>query len=168
MTDFKRKALHIAAVVICLFSIAVQALLIAYYWWNFDPRTSCDRLPYWGEWITCLHGRSHIHIVVVEMAISSWLIGGIAMLLGRFLPPYISIFVPGAVTAALTSFAISYWHETVMPYAYFGTPTFWYVFEFIIEIGTVGIQVLGPVAGAWLLGLCARARRRSLKVSTAA
>jgi hypothetical protein len=166
VTDSKRKVLRTTAATIVLISIAVQACLIAYYWWDFDPRTSCDRLPHWGEWITCMHGISHLHIVIAEMAIGSWLVAGIAMLLGRFLPPYISIVVPGAVTAALTSYAMYNWHETVMPYADFGTPTFWSVFRFTIEIGVVGIQVLGPVAGAWLLGLNARARRRSL--STAA
>ena len=165
VTDSKRKVLRAAAATIVLLSIAVQASLIAYYWWNFDPRTSCDRLPHWGEWITCMHGISHLHIVIAEIAISSWLVGGIAMLLGRFLPPYISILVPGAVTTPLISYATSYWHETVMPYADFGTPTFWSIFRFTIEIGAAGIQVLGPVAGAWLLGLSA-ARRRSLLTAT--
>jgi hypothetical protein len=112
-----------------------------------------------------MHGISHLHIVIAEIAISSWLVGGIAMLLGRFLPPYISILVPGAVTTPLISYATSYWHETVMPYADFGTPTFWSIFRFTIEIGAAGIQVLGPVAGAWLLGLSA-ARRRSLLTAT--
>jgi hypothetical protein len=166
VTDSTRKVLHAAGATIVFSSIAVQAWLLAFYWWNFDPRTSCDRLPYWGEWITCLQGISHLHIVITEMAISSWLVAGIAMLPGRFLPPYISILGPGAIGAALISYAMSYWHETVTPYADFDTPTFWSVFRFAIEIGAVGIQVLAPVAGAWLLGLSARVRRRSLLTAT--
>src|SRR5262245_9495227 len=95
----KRKLLRIGGRAVVLVSVAVQILFVTGAWWHFDPRLTCDRLPYWGEWLTCMHGMSHLHIVVAEFAIGTWLLAGLALLLGRYLPPYISIVVPGCVAA---------------------------------------------------------------------
>jgi hypothetical protein len=168
VSNAKRKALGVLAVTIVLASIAVQVSLIAYFWWTFDARTSCDRLARWDEWIACLHGRSHLHIGLAEMAVVSWMVGGIAWLLGRFVSPYISVIAPGAGAAAFILFAINYWGETVAPYALFGEPIFMDILKFAIEIGLIGILLLGPMVGSWLSGLHARARQRSLWPSTAA
>jgi hypothetical protein len=59
VSDNKGKALHVAARGLVLASIAAQMWGIASTWWTSDPRVSCDRLLYWGEWIDCLHGKSH-------------------------------------------------------------------------------------------------------------
>jgi hypothetical protein len=160
VTVARCKALRILAGAILLISVATQIVLIVYYWWNFDPRVSCDRLSGWGEWIVCLHGISHLHILAAEQAVGSWLVAGIAMLLGRFLSPYISIVVPGGAAATFIWFMIDYWHDAVTPYAHFGVPTVWHVTVFTITISTLAAHLLGPVAGAWLWGLCARADRR--------
>jgi hypothetical protein len=165
LTDAKRKALRTAAVAIVIVSIVTQALLIAYYWWNFDPRVSCDRLPHWGEWIACLHGISHLYILTAEQAVGSWLIAGVAMLLGRFVPPYISAIVPGGIAVVFVWFLIDHWHETVTPYAHFGVPTVWHVTAFATVAAVIAVLLVAPVAGGWLLGLCARTSRRPLPSS---
>lgn len=167
MTDARRKMLRIAAVAIVLISVATQTLLIANSWWDFDPRLTCDRLPYWQEWIECLHGESHLYIQMAELAVGSWLIAGVATLLGRFLPPYISAIVPGCVAVGFIWFMNRYWHEAVTPYAPFGQPTLSNVFAFTIVCGALATYLVGPVAGAWLLGLYARTGRRPFRVSTA-
>jgi hypothetical protein len=132
-------------------------LLITLNWWQFDSRLSCDRLPYWGEWIECLHGTSHLYIPMAEIAVGSWFVGGAAMLLGRFLPRYISVIVPARVAIAFIGFIVGYWYTAITPYRPFGEPIPWDIFRFAIIAGVLAVYLMGPVAGAWLFGLSARA-----------
>src|SRR5947209_1401979 len=90
VTDGKGRVLRILGKIIVWISLVTQIVVIAIFWWQFDPRTSCDRLIYWGEWIKCMHGQSHIYVVFAEMAVSAWLAAGVGMLLARFLPVYAS------------------------------------------------------------------------------
>jgi hypothetical protein len=165
VTDAKRKALRLAARGLVLVSIATQLLIIANDWWDSDPRVSCDRLPYWNEWIACLHGKSHSYVPMAEFAVGIWIVAGIAMLLGRFLPPYISGIVPASVAVVLILLMIGHWDEAVIPYAPFGQPTLWDILRFTMTSGAFAAYLVGPVAGAWLLGVYARARHRPLRVS---
>ena len=167
MTDTKRNVLRVAARALLLISFAIQILFIAYYWWSFDTRLSCNRLQYWGEWIQCLHGESHLHIRLAEIAILSWPVSGLAWLLGRYLPPYISAIVPAGLIAAFVRYAIGQWHANVVPYAPFGETTFWDLLSFVTTYGLAAVYLLGPVVGTWLLGFATRVERRRLRVSTA-
>jgi hypothetical protein len=168
VTNAKRKPLRLTAGAVVVISVAIQTLLIALSWWDFDPRLSCDRLLYWGEWIECLHGTSHQYILTIEFAVSTWIVGGVAMLLGRFLPPYISVLPPAAAVVESILLMIDVWHTALMPYWPFGEPTLRDIFDFAIVAGALAVFLVGPVTGAWLFGLSARASRLLLKESRAA
>jgi hypothetical protein len=165
VTNAKRKPVRLMAGAAVFISVAIQAIVIALSWWEFDPRLSCDRLLYWGEWIECLHGTSHQYILIIEMAVGSWLVAGITMLLGRFLPWYISVILPAGATAVFILWMIGYWHTAVTPYRPFGEPTLGDFFYFAMVAGPVAVFLVGPITGAWLFGLSARARRLLLKAS---
>jgi hypothetical protein len=164
MTDGKRKWLRTAGRAILLVSIAVQIFIIAKEWWAFDPRQSCERLPYWGEWIACLHGHSHAYIRNAEAAVVVWLIAGIAMLLGLFLPPYISAVVPGLAIVVFVLSMIRYWHLAVLPLGPFGQPRSEDVVFFVSWLPVTAAFFVGPIVGAWLAALDARTGRTQLRV----
>jgi hypothetical protein len=86
MAGHAPSALRIAGITILAISIVLQVLGIAVLSLGFDPRTSCDRLSYWSEWIACMHGQSHLHVVAAEIAIFGWILGAVAGTLGRFRP----------------------------------------------------------------------------------
>jgi hypothetical protein len=115
-----------------------------------------------------LHGTSHQYVLTLELAVGSWIVGGVAMLLGRFVPPYISVLPPAASVMALIFFLVDFWHTVLMPYWPFGEPTLQDIFHFAIVAGPLAVFVVGPVTGAWLFGLSARARRLLLKEPRAA
>jgi hypothetical protein len=155
--------MRVAGITILVIAIVAQAFLIATSLLEFDPRTSCDRLSYWSEWIACMHGQSHSHVLLAEIAIFAWISGGVARILGRFSPPYVSAIVPAAMAMLTALFAVGHWHERVAPYADFGVPRLVDSFAFIRDVCVFVFLVAGPAFGAWLLGLHARARYRSLK-----
>jgi hypothetical protein len=165
MSGAKRSGLRIAAGAIALTSVATQVLLLVYYWWDFDLRLSCDRLLYWNEWIACLHGTSHLHVLTAEFAIAVWVVAGIGMTLGRFLPPYISILLPVSVAVVLILYLIGYWQQDFRPRA---EPILSVrdIFNFSVTAGALAVFLVGPVAGAWLWGLFSRRHRRLLRLST--
>jgi hypothetical protein len=158
--------LRIAGIAILIVSIVMQTLCLAVLLFDYDPRTSCDRLSYWSEWIPCMHGRSHLHIVVAEIVIFGWVLGGVASVLGRLAPPYISVIVPALTAALIGWFAIAHWSERVVPYANFGVPTLVDSLVFILDVCVFAFVVAGPTFGAWLVGLHSRAERRSFQAST--
>jgi hypothetical protein len=161
MNDAKRWKLRIAACALALTALVVQVPVIIALWWNFDPRLSCHRLLYWNEWITCLHGQSHLHILTTELAVAIWTIAGVGMALGRFLPWHISMLVPVGIAVALTWFLIDHWHQDFRPRTdpiLSGRD----IFNFSVLAGGLASFLVGPVAGAWLWGFCGRGRRRSL------
>lgn len=160
MKDGNYTAFRVVSWAILIVSLVIQGLFITYYWLDFDPRVSCERLMRWDEWISCMHGKSHLYIVSSEMAVGAWFAAGAAALVGRILPPYISITVPAGVAALCFWFLIRYWNESVAPHASFGVPSPKEVFVFAVATGLVAAYMAGPAAGAWLLGLRARARRR--------
>jgi hypothetical protein len=157
--------LRLTASAVVIISVAVQILFIAASWQEFDSRLSCDRLLYWGEWIECLHGTSHLYILAIELAVGSWLVAGTAMLLGRFLPRYISVFVPAGASAAFIYGAIEYWYVEVTPRIPFGEPTLRDIFGFAIAAGLFAVYLVGPVTGTWLFGTIRRAGELTLKES---
>jgi len=168
VTNAKCKPLRLTAGAVIVIAVAIQTLFIAFSWWDFDPRLSCDRLLYWGEWIECLHGTSHQYILTIEFAASSWIVGGIAMLLGLFLPRYISVLLPAGAAVASILVMIEMWDTQVTPYVPFGEPTPRDIFHFAIVAGSGAVFLVGPITGAWLFGLSARAGRLRLKESRVA
>jgi hypothetical protein len=152
----KRRTLRIAALVLVAVAAVLHITLIAYTLWNFDPNVSCDRLLYWSEWFDCMHGRSHAYVWTIELALSSWIIAGVAMLAGRRLPPYVSVLVPGSIAILIGWFLTDYWRKTVVPYAPFAQTTIWDAFGFMTMAALLVIFLAGPAAGTWLLGLCRR------------
>jgi hypothetical protein len=76
------------------------------------------------------------------------------------LPPYISIIAPGGATAYWLLVMIDDWHVNVAPYAAFGVPSLGSVSIFALAAVLLAAYVVAPAAGAWLLGLRARTRRR--------
>ncbi len=167
MADVGRTLLRAVASAIVVVAAVTQIVVIAYYWWDLGREVSCERLIYWGEWIECLHGYSHLYIQMTELALGSWLVAGLSMLLGRSVPAYISVVIPAALGFALFRFSISYWHQAVTPYRPFGGPTPWDILLFTMTIGVIAVFFVGPAIGGWLLGLNARIRRRSLRAPIA-
>jgi hypothetical protein len=151
---FKRP--RIAALVLLAVAAVLHIIVIAYTLWNFDPNVSCDRLLYWTEWLECMHGESHAYVWTTEIALSSWVIAGVAMLAGRRLRPYVSVLVPGSIVILIGWFLTDYWRETVVAYAPFGQTTIWNAFAFMGTAVQIVVFCAGPAAGAWLLGLCRR------------
>src|SRR5829696_10586788 len=97
-------------------SVATQLLTVAYYWWNFDPRLSCDRLPYWTEWLNCLHAPFHTDVIISEVAIGVLLIAGLTVLLGRYLPAYVSVLLPLICAIAAIWAVMKQWQEQIYFY----------------------------------------------------
>jgi hypothetical protein len=154
-------AFRVVSACILVISLVLQGLLIAYLWLIFDSRVSCERLIRWDEWISCIHGMSHLHVIVSEIAVGSWLVAGAAAFAARSLPPYISFVFPGSTAALCLWYMIVYWHENVVPYAPFGVPTAQQVLVFSVAAGLWAVCFAGPAAGAWLFGFLTRAQRRS-------
>jgi len=138
-------------------SAVTQLLAVAYYWSDFDPRLSCDRLLYWGEWLDCLHATpSHIHVIIFEFAIGFWVIAGLAALLGRYLPAYVSVLLPLILAIGTIWLMI----KQVQGYTYlYGELTASNFLFSIFTTITLLIFVAGPATGGWLTGL----RRRMLR-----
>jgi hypothetical protein len=160
----QRNLLRTSACIVMLFSAAVQFLAIAYYWWDFDPRLSCHRLPHWGEWLECLHGDSHIYILAIEFAFAAWLMAGMAILLGRFAPVCLSVLLPVIATITATWLMIDYLLRHV---EYYGALTLWEMVRFAGTAGLFLVYVVGPIVGAWLFEVRKRAVRRTVRSESA-
>lgn len=165
MRNAIRTGFRIAAYALALVSLAFQVPSIVFLWWNFDKRLSCDRLLYWNEWIACLHGQSHLHILALEFAVAVWAIAGVGMALGRFLPWYISIFIPAGMAVASIWILVGHWHEDFRPRT---DPVLSSqdILNFSSTAGAVAIFFVGPVVAAWVVGLCGRRRGRLLRLAT--
>jgi len=155
----QRSALHTAARILIFAAVVTQVFTIVYSWWNAYPGVSCNRLPYWGEWIDCLHGPSHAYVENTEIVIFIWIFAGVATLIGRYLPVYVSVLVPGLACAGFIALMVSAWSTAVMPYAVFGTPELWDVLLFAKSVGVLTIELVCPIIAGWLLGFQARRRR---------
>lgn len=155
-------ALRTTARVLALAAVVTQVLQTTYLWWNFDPHLSCERLLYWGEWLDCLHGRSHAYVVNAEDAILIWMVAGLAMLFARFVPVYASIVVPGVACVGFVALVLDAWRTGVMPYAVFGRPELWDVLLFGKSAGLAMIEVMCPIIAGWLFGFNGRRERRRL------
>jgi hypothetical protein len=160
VTIHKRK-LRIAGWALVVVAVLTQVALVAYLWWDFDTRFSCDRVPSWSEWLACMRGPVHLHIRTLEVAAVTWLLAGVAWLLGRFLPPYISIVVPGIVAAGVVSELVDRWQTNITPFVPFGEASFDDALAFATSSGPLLPFLAGPAAGAWLLGVHARVHRRA-------
>jgi hypothetical protein len=73
-------ALRVVSGCILVISLVLQSLFITNLWLGFDSRVSCERLIRWDEWISCMHGMSHLHVIAFEIAVGSWLVAGAAAL----------------------------------------------------------------------------------------
>src|SRR5262245_30621978 len=102
MANRKRGVLWVAALFVALMAAGLQIVMLVGFWSQFDSRLSCDRMISWHEWFACMHGQSHEHILAAEMSVGTWAIAGVVGILGRYLPPYISFFVPVGMTILLT------------------------------------------------------------------
>ena len=154
----KLRVLRAVGVAIAGIAAATQVADIALSWWNFDPRLSCDRLPSWEEWLQCLHGVSHSHVIMTENALIAWIVAGAALLLGRILPPYISIVLPAVAAAGLTAHLARFWRESFVAYAPFGETTLKDALTFAGTALPLTLFLLCPIVGAWLLGIYRRYR----------
>jgi hypothetical protein len=150
MTNGNRKVLRVTAMVVALVSLAVQGLVVFGAWWIFDPR-QCD---YWGEWIACLLGAPQYLFIFAAAGAVAWVVAGIGLALGRFLPPYLSaILILGLIVAF-----IWYLHFTSNPSI---------DNKLVLRITIAMLFLTGPTVAAWTWGLCSRDRRRSvLRLST--
>jgi hypothetical protein len=146
---------------ILVVSLVLQGLFITNLWLGFDSRVSCERLIRWDEWISCMHGMSHLHVIAAEIAVGSWLVAGAAAFAARSLPPYISLVFPGIMAALCLWWMMIYWNGNVVAYAHFGVPTAQQILVFAIVTGLGTLYLAGPAAGAWLLGFLTRAQHRS-------
>src|SRR5262245_36509094 len=161
MANRKRGALWAAALIIALISAALQIAIVAGLWSQFDSRLACNRMLYWGEWLACMHGRSHLHIIYTEVSVATWAIAGIVGTLGRFLPSYISFIFPAGMAVALALVLVGFWHERYRP----GTaPTLSFsdILDFTLAVGAVALISLGPSVSSRLLVLHVRTVRRGL------
>ena len=152
----KFRRVRIAARALLVATAVIQLITIAGALNNFDPNVSCDRLLYWGEWLDCMHGRSHAYVWTIELVLFSWIIAAIAALAGRRLPPYVSAAVPGGIAAVIGLFLRDYWRETVVSYAPFGQTTIWDALNFMQVAVPMVLSYTGPAAGAWLLAIYRR------------
>jgi hypothetical protein len=143
MTDGKRWAFRVVAVVVFLISLAAQIFLVFAVWFIAGPRPRCDHLIGRGQWIACMHELPYF--ILAERCLIVWLIAGISGLLARFLPPYISAIVPVGLAVA---------------YAWFLYANFELHGGVFVTIAA--LFMAGPVAGAWLWGISFRGRRRAL------
>lgn len=159
MSDAQRKPLRSVAKALVVISILTQVAVVAYACWDFDPRLSCDRLLHWDEWIDCLHGKSHEYVLAAENAVGSWVIAGVALLLARLLPAYVSMVAPGLVLIWIAS---SIADQIFLDIDLRGSPTAKEILVFMMSTAKLVIFMVGPVLGAWLLGVDDRARRRRL------
>jgi hypothetical protein len=153
-------------VALILLAFAMHIPTIAYYRWNFDPRLSCDRLPGWGEWISCIHGSSHLHVTMTEIAIGCWILAAVGWLSARSVPFTISVIVPITVTGLLAWAMILVWRESVTSYMPFGESTLSQRIIFTINVSLLVVYTVFPVAGAWLLGVIARRTRQYPNIDT--
>jgi hypothetical protein len=138
------RGLRIAGISIMITAAAAQVVLIGIFWWK-DPVS--PGLP--------------MYIKFTILALTGWCLAGVALLLARYVTPYIAFILPGGlvagslwmVTKLLEEEGRAYWPPDVI------TP------ETIALIAGMLIALaafyLAPAAGAWLVGYDARRRRRS-------
>jgi hypothetical protein len=167
VTDVRSKWLRISAIGILLISAVVQLMIVGQYWADFDSRLSCDRLKYWDEWISCLHGQSHLHIVFTEVFVGTWLIAGVGALLGRRLSPYISVVLPGAMLVGVLWWVLDFWQDSVLVLLPFSQPGPAELLVLGTVAGAVAACLTGPARGAWLLGLRRRGNRSPQRIPAA-
>jgi hypothetical protein len=165
MANRKRGLLWVAALIVALISAALHIAVFIGFWSEFDSRLSCERTIYWNEWLACMHGQSHQHVVFAEVSVAIWAVAGIVRTLGRFLPPYISFILPAGMATALAWILIRYWHEWFRPRT---APTLSLsdILNFTLIAGAVALISLGPSVSAWLLALHKRKDRARPQLST--
>jgi hypothetical protein len=141
---------------LAVIALIFQLLAIIVAWWNSDPRITCDRLPGWREWVSCLHGLSHLHVWFIEASVAAWAIAGLALVSGRRFPSYVSALLP-LMMAGFFAFGTGlYWKNNVVPYMNFGEATHQQLVDFAVVEGLVLVILVFPVVGSWLLGLIDR------------
>src|SRR5262245_19408095 len=150
MIDTRRKKLLIAARVLMLLSLAFQILIVIANWWMFGSRLSCNHLIFWAEWIACVQGDLDVVISMMGGCVLFWVVAGIGALLGRFLPPYISVIVPLGMAAVAIWFVLENFNlpESI--------PRLAYTFVFTIAFGLVAILLAGPAVGGRMGGFSRR------------
>jgi hypothetical protein len=148
------KWLRIAGAVILLMVAVAQVLQIGMSWWN-DP---CGQLTS-GERIACLQGGPPLYLKMGMLALEGWCLGGIALLLGRYLTPYVSLVLPGGVVAVSIWLTVRYVREGVA-YLSLSAMTRQGMILLAGMLGFLATNYIGPVVGGWLAGYGARRRHR--------
>jgi hypothetical protein len=146
-----RDRLRTPAYLTIFLSIAVQVSVIAYYWWDFDSRLSCDWVASWDEWLGCVHSEAHTYILMIEFAFAVWLVAGLAKLLGQFASAYFSIFLPEIVAFGVVWHMVDLLQQQAHDYNAYGELTFEDIVSFMRTTGILLMYVVGPITGAWLL-----------------
>jgi hypothetical protein len=137
-------------------ALIFQICAIVTLWWDFDSRTSCDRLQSWREWLSCLHSSSHQHVLKVEYALAIWAIAGLVLILAKRLPAYVSVLGPLVITIVFAAGQGLLWKTNVVPRMVWGEPTGDQLMQFAFAVGADTIFSLFPLVGLWLIGLNAR------------
>jgi hypothetical protein len=161
MGDRKRRTLRIAAAAVALICLVLQVYLVGTVWLSFDPGVTCGRQLSWGDWIECLQ-ETHSHVQLAELAFGTWAVAAVGLILGRFLPPYVSMLIPIGAAALVTLGLTEYWRNE------FGIENDENIVMASTGTLTSGAVVVGPVVAGWLWGLCNRGRRQAaVRLATA-
>jgi hypothetical protein len=146
--------LRVAGAVVLLATVVAQALQIGTSWWN-DP---CGQLTA-AERVACLGGGPPLYLKMAVLALGGWSLAGIALLLGRYLTPYISAVLPGGVVVVSIWLTVRYVREGVAFLA-MSAMTRQGMILLAGMLGFLAMFYLGPVVGAWLAAFGARRRHR--------
>jgi hypothetical protein len=140
-----RGALRVAAYVVLSIAVVVQLGSITQYWW--DPPL-CDQRLDWQHYVDYINGRFHREIVgAIEVVAGTWLVAGVAGLLGRFVPPYLSVWLPAALFGVTVMLANDYWDHRSDPE---DTLAYWKLVSPWLACWCA------PAIGAWMAGVSAR------------
>jgi hypothetical protein len=140
-----RKTLRVTGNTILVISIVAQVLSITTSFIEFDPR----------------HGRSDLYVVLAGIAVFGWIAGGVAGILGRFSPPYVSAIVPAGMGTLTVLFVVD-----LARHANYNVPTLARSLAFTLDVCVFAFLVAGPAFGVWFLGFHTRALRRSIRALT--
>jgi len=151
-----RSTSRLVAYGLAAIGLIIQLGTVVYAWWDADPRITCDRLPGWREWISCVHGVSHTHVWLFEVSVGVWVLSWLALITGRRFPSYVSALLPLVMVGFFAVGAILYWSNTVVPYMTFGEVTYQQLLDFAIVQAFVFAILVLPVFGSWLVGFLDR------------
>ena len=146
------KWLRIAGAGILLAAAVAQVVQIGTFWW-IDP---CAHLTS-AERIACLQGEPPLYFKTAVLALGGWCLAGIALLLGRYLTPYISSVLPGGVVAVAIWLTVAYSRD-LTDASSLSHLSLQSMISLAGMLGFLAKFYVGPMVGAWLAAYGARRR----------